>query len=261
MEPPPTLRHAHRALVAELNRGIEQYGRTHSYSNADAICEAVYRFVFELQTVPAWRNELDWRAAFIERGCGDGSPWREAASKAMPLLPEELDTDDPKEPFLTVAGIGTPKRLRNIGGSPGAFIFSSDLREAITCIERVLDSNALLASSVPVLEEWRNQTKQLLDDALNRQADGCYWLHRVGIDRDKRRGKTALSQQGNWMGGGFLKPMLDAADLLVEWMNESPPAAKMEQREGNGNGPSLPSCIREIPDATLKWNAASAWRC
>ena len=229
---PVAARIAYETLLAELGRGIEQYRQKRSYSNVSAICDAVRRFVHELHTVSTWRAELEHRATLIERACSDGSPWRRAADTAMALLANTLETDNPMETAFQDLGLSTPDRLRcevRTGVSS-----SLQLKSVIEGIERAKRSNGLAADTQSALDDWRAQSVRILDSATREEADGCYWLHQVYRDLEEWRSEWPASQQGDWVGGCFLQPMLNATRLLMGWIEESPPAAKTEQNEGNG---------------------------
>lgn len=126
----------------------------------------------------------------------------------------------------------------------------------IAGVEETLDSKGLSAKLQIHLKELRRQSTELLDEATRQGTDGCYWLHSVYDDLEKRRSKLPASQQGNWIGGGFLKPMLGAADSLVGWVDEKPDA-KTEKGEISERFPIVNGFAKET---TKPKEYLTSWR-
>jgi hypothetical protein len=80
--------------------------------NVGASCEAICGFVRQWRQIPAWREELERRATFLERSSGEGSPWEQAACNAVKFLRDRKKTDDPLEDAWRGAGVTTIQSLR-----------------------------------------------------------------------------------------------------------------------------------------------------
>jgi hypothetical protein len=233
--------------------------------NVRATCEAICGFVRQLRGVPAWQAELERRTSFIERGCGDGSPWKQAAEKALALLPDALETDDPMEAVQSQIGMSAPYRLRSllkmfrsrpklppalasrpIPVDTGVCVLAQ-LREVIDGLDVAQNSTGLSEATKSALMEWWRQSVELYDQATAIQADGCRWLNLVY--RDLRENPTTPSTAlcAVDFAPGLLLGMRDAVESLMHW------AAGTATGENRGQAHSKTDKMKALPiDAVEK---------
>jgi hypothetical protein len=247
--------------------------------NYDDVFDAIQGFVYELRQEPAWSEELDRRATFLEKGCGAGSPWREVADKAVELLPDAIETDRFCWTAVFLSKTGKKKPYWRITETTvGVF---SQLQNVITLVKQLLDIEGLSSSARAALKEWLRQSVDLRDKAVSLKADGCQLLYLIYSDSKKpmttgkkpikvpsgkkaikkameEAAKNAMEAQSG--AESLLKtvpklfqPVHYAVDSMAAWVAEHP-VAPDAQPDGNG-GPEDDSAL--IPATGMPWQEAA----
>lgn len=254
---PPKLTLAYRILSAAMSGRFPRH-------NYDDVFDAIQGFVYELRQEPAWSEELDRRATFLEKGCGAGSPWREVADKAVELLPDAIETDRFCWTAVFLSKTGKKKPYWRITETTvGVF---SQLQNVITLVKQLLDIEGLSSSARAALKEWLRQSVDLRDKAVSLKADGCQLLYLIYSDSKKpmttgkkpikvpsgkkaikkameEAAKNAMEAQSG--AESLLKtvpklfqPVHYAVDSMAAWVAEHP-VAPDAQPDGNGGNDSV----------------------
>jgi hypothetical protein len=224
---PSALTVAHRKLWSLLNEAIRQFKRSLQYSNGVEICSAVEGFLGEFSHVPGGDEELQRRAYFTMRKCGEKSDLERARVAAWGVYSKNRQPPSGQnrpEVRLYISN------LRKTGLPPLCLgdVKGNGVVGTRWTLEQLIELDVLEPKTRTAFLRWLRECKKVEDAAEGLEVDGCAWLLGIlprvtKVAVAQSRGKSATMREiirSNDFGVGMLKPMRAAADCLMRWVKE-----------------------------------------
>ena len=225
---------SHRDLIAELEKGIQQFKANLQFSNSHNVIRYIERFVDALNQIPGGQDELKRRATLIETSCRPGSGYDTARAESL-----QSYRGQPRR--LT----GSKLAIDNLREPKDTPVFLADIDQERQDIERVLNEGILKFSDAgrEAFKRWGVACRAVQRDADPLAVDGCWHLlhiHESSEDNPTDSAKTARAIIRTDMGGADLDSIKAAADSLVDWVTENAANTDVEGRATYGSKIAAP---------------------
>ena len=208
---PHALTIAYGELLSALDGGLVQYRANLRWSNQDAVCRAIERFVGGLAELPGGRDELERRATLVEQRTSEGTAYYSTRATALAAYPPP----NVGQNWLAI------HRLHNSDGAP---LYLDQIDQQRRLIERASEDQSLDEQVQEAFGRWRNACRDIQRAADTQAVDGCWWLLRVhdaGEDAPPERAVAARTMLKSTVGGVCLATIRIAVESLMVWARES----------------------------------------
>ena len=241
---PYALAAAHRELMSELEKGIQQWRQSGRFSNPQYIHRRIERFIDALDQIAGGKDELRRRATLLDICCGPGTDYDSTRKKALASYkgqPRKLS--------------GSKQAIDRLRKSTARSPPLANVNQTRQDIKRVLSEGILNLSAATreAFENWCNACRQVEREAGHLEVDGCWYLfnvHEAGGGRPSEQAKSAITILESNLGGGNLETIKAAAASLMD----SVPSVEVIRQDGktdNGtpkDSGSAASAVSSVPD-------------